>query len=263
MPNRAANTVSVIDPATMQVVDTFDVGLNPQHVVPSWDLKTLWVTNNAEGTPDGTLTPIDPKTGKPGASVVVDDPYNMYFTPDGKSAINVAEARKRLDFLDPQTMALQTSLDVPDCAGINHADFTIDGRYVIFTCEFQGSLVKIDIVNRSVVGYLPLSRGRHAAGHPFVARRQHVLRRRDDARRRVHDRSQRVHRDRLHPHRDRDPRPLPEPRRHQALRRQPRAAATSAVRPTAPGACRCSTSPPERSSSPGPSPAAAAPTWAT
>jgi DNA-binding beta-propeller fold protein YncE len=133
--------------------------LNPQHVVPSWDLKTLWVTNNAEGTPDGTLTPIDPNTGKPGQSVVVDDPYNMYFTPDGKSAINVAEARKRLDFLDPHTMALQGSLDVPGCAGINHADFTIDGRYVIFTCEFQGSLVKIDVLNRSVVGYLQLSQG--------------------------------------------------------------------------------------------------------
>jgi YVTN family beta-propeller protein len=159
VPNRAANTVSVIDPATMQVVDTFDVGLNPQHVVPSWDLKTLWVTNNAEGTPDGSLTPVDPKSGRPGASVFVDDPYNMYFSPDGKSAINVAEARKRLDFLDPQTMAWQTSLGVPDCAGINHADFTIDGRYVIFTCEFQGSLVKIDLLNRSVVGYLPLTEG--------------------------------------------------------------------------------------------------------
>jgi YVTN family beta-propeller protein len=159
VPNRAANTVSVIDPATMRVVDTFDVGLNPQHVVPSWDLKTLWVTNNAEGTPDGTLTRVDPKSGRPGASVVVDDPYNMYFSPDGKSAINVAEARKRLDFLDPQTMAWQTSLGVPDCAGINHADFTIDGRYVIFTCEFQGSLVKIDLLNRSVVGYLNLTEG--------------------------------------------------------------------------------------------------------
>ncbi len=159
VPNRASNTVSVIDPSTMKVVDTFDVGLNPQHVVPSWDLKTLWVTNNAEGTPDGTLTPIDPTTGKPGASMTVDDPYNMYFTPDGKYAINVAEARKRLDFLDPHTMAVQSSLDVPQCAGVNHADFTIDGRYVIFTCEFQGSLVKIDVLNRSVVGYLTLSQG--------------------------------------------------------------------------------------------------------
>jgi YVTN family beta-propeller protein len=159
VPNHESNTVSVIDPSTMQVVDTFNVGLNPQHVVPSWDLKTLWVTNNAEGTTDGTLTPIDPKTGKPGTPVTVDDPYNMYFTPDGKYAINVAEARKRLDFLDPHTMKVESSLEVPGCAGVNHADFTIDGRYVIFTCEFQGSLVKIDVLNHTVVGYLQLSQG--------------------------------------------------------------------------------------------------------
>jgi len=159
VPNRAGDTVSVIDPASMQVVDTFEVGRNPQHVVPSWDLTTLWVTNNAEGTTDGTDTPIDPKTGKPGPSVVVDDPYNMYFTPDGKYAINVAEARKRLDFLDPHTMKLVNSLDVPGCAGINHADFTIDGKFVYFTCEFGGSIAKIDVVNHSVVGYLQLSQG--------------------------------------------------------------------------------------------------------
>ncbi len=159
VPNRVSNTVSVIDPTTMQVVDTFAVGLNPQHVVPSWDLRTLWVTNNAESTPDGTLTPIDPTTGKPRASISVDDPYNMYFTPDGKAAIVVAEARKRLDFRDPQTMQLQKSVDVPDCGGVNHADFSIDGRFVIFTCEFQGSLVKIDVVKRTVIGYLKLSQG--------------------------------------------------------------------------------------------------------
>ena len=159
VPNRADNTVSVIDPATMKVVDTFKVGLNPQHVVPSYDLTTLWVTNNAEGTTDGTLTPIDPKTGKPGQSVTLDDPYNMYFTPDGKYAINVAEARKRLDFLDPHTMKVISSLDVPGCNGINHADFTIDGRYVLFTCEFGGAIAKIDVVNHTVVGYLHLSQG--------------------------------------------------------------------------------------------------------
>jgi YVTN family beta-propeller protein len=159
VPNRADDTVSVIDPATMQIVDTFGVGLNPQHVVPSWDLSTLWVTNNAEGTPNGTLTPVDPKTGTPGPSVVVDDPYNMYFSPDGKYAINVAEARLRLDFLDPKTMAHISSLDVPGCDGINHADFTIDGRYVLFTCEFGGALAKIDMLNRTVVGYLQLSQG--------------------------------------------------------------------------------------------------------
>jgi len=90
VPNLKSNDVYVIDPATRKVVDRFRVGVNPQHVVPSYDLKTLWVTNNAEGRTDGSLTPIDPTTGKPGNALAVDDPYNMYFTPEGRSAIVVA-----------------------------------------------------------------------------------------------------------------------------------------------------------------------------
>ena len=159
VPHVQSNDVYVIDPATFKVVAKFKVGTNPQHVVPSWDLRTLWVANNAEGRKDGSLTPIDPKTGKPGSPIKVDDPYNMYFSPDGKSAIVVAEAYKRLDFRDPHTMAMQASLEIPGCKGINHADFSIDGRFAIFTCEFNGSLAKIDMVNRRVVGFLKLSQG--------------------------------------------------------------------------------------------------------
>jgi YVTN family beta-propeller protein len=160
VPNLQSNDVWVIDPQTFQVVDRFRVGLNPQHVVPAWDLKTLWVANNAENTKKGSLTPIDPATGKPGKPIAVDDPYNMYFTPDGKEAIVVAEAYQRLDFRDPHTMALRSSLATPECKGINHADFSIDGRWAIFTCEFDGMLAKIDLVDRKVVGYLKLSKGR-------------------------------------------------------------------------------------------------------
>jgi len=160
VPNLRSNDVYVVDPNAMKVVDRFKVGIGPQHIVPAWDMRTLWVTNNAEGRTDGSLTPIDPRTGKPGKAVAVDDPYNMYFTPDGKSAIVVAEARKRLDFRDPQTMAAQYSIDVPGCPGINHADFSIDGRFAIFTCEFGGMLVKIDMVGRKVLGYLKLSTGK-------------------------------------------------------------------------------------------------------
>jgi len=156
VPNLRSNDVYVIDPNAMKVVDRYKVGLGPQHIVPSWDLRTLWVTNNAEGRTEGSLTPIDPRTAKPGKAVMVDDPYNMYATPDGKSAIVVAEARKRLDFRDPKTMEMQYSIDVPGCPGVNHADFAIDGRFAIFTCEFSGALVKIDLVERKVLGYLKL-----------------------------------------------------------------------------------------------------------
>jgi YVTN family beta-propeller protein len=163
VPNLQSNDVYVIDPATRKVVDHFPVGFLPQHVIPSWDLQTLWVANNGRRRSDGSLTQIDPKTGSPGSRIYVADPYNMYFTPDGKAAIVVAERLKRLDFRDPHTMQLLQSLPTPGCSGVNHADFAIDGSYAIFTCEFRGGgLVKIDIVHRKVLGYLKLD----ASGMP-------------------------------------------------------------------------------------------------
>ena len=159
VPHVQSNDVYVIDPKTYKVIDKYKVGLNPQHVVPSWDMQTLWVTNNAERTNKGTLTPIDPRTGKPGKDVPVHDPYNMYFSPDGKSAIVVEEAEKRLAFRDPRTMELQYYIQTPRCAGINHADFSIDGTFAIFTCEFSRSLAKIDLVERKAMAYLRLSKG--------------------------------------------------------------------------------------------------------
>ncbi|MBS0539327.1 MAG: YncE family protein [Proteobacteria bacterium] len=157
VPNRRSNTVTVIDQNTLAVVDTIKVGRNPQHVVPSWDLRTLWVANNAEGRTDGSLTPIDPATGKAGAAIPVDDPYNVYFTPSGRRAIIVAEELRRLDFRNPQTMKLDFSIAVPKCGGVNHADFSIDGSFALFTCEFDGAVTKIDLVNRAVVGTLMLT----------------------------------------------------------------------------------------------------------
>ncbi len=173
VPNLRSNDVYVVDPNAMKVVDRFKVGISPQHIVPAYDLRTLWVTNNAEGRPDGSLTPIDPRTGKPGAPVAVDDPYNMYYTPDGKSAIVVAEARKRLDFRDPKTMAMQYAVEVPGCPGINHADFSTDGRTAFFTCEFAGSIAKVDLVGHKVDGYLhlqmPATRFKETRGAPRTA----------------------------------------------------------------------------------------------
>ena len=158
VPTVKSADIYVIDPATFEVVDHFNVGGNPQHIIPSWDLKTLWIAGSAERQRSGILTPIDPKTGKPGTTIKVPDAYNLYFTPDGHSAVVVAEALKRLEFRDPQTMAMQYNIATPQCSGLNHADFSIDGRYAVFTCEFSGGgLVKIDLVTRKVVASLQLA----------------------------------------------------------------------------------------------------------
>ena len=157
-PNLTTGRVDVIDPATFQVVDSYVAVPSPQHIVPSYDLQTLWVSGDISYTGGhANVAPIDPKTGKIGKSIDVPDSYNMYFTPDGASAILVAEAKRRLEFRDPHTMALQGYVVVPECAGINHADFALDGSYAIFTCEFSDKLAKIDLVQHKVAGMLALS----------------------------------------------------------------------------------------------------------
>jgi DNA-binding beta-propeller fold protein YncE len=123
------------------------VGLVPQHIVPSYDLRTLWVTNDI----GNSLTPIDPRDGRPGRAIRVVDPYNLYFTPDGRYAIVMAEALRRIDFRDPHTMRLHHALSVPQCAGVNHADFTADGRYMLVSCEFGAAMVVVDVPAERVV----------------------------------------------------------------------------------------------------------------
>ncbi len=159
VPDLGSNDVTVIDPARMKVVDRFKVGRGPQHVVPAWDLKSLWVTGSADGRIPGSLTEIDPRTARPTRTLTVPDAYNMYFTADGRSAVVVAESRRRLEFRDPHTMKLQGALDTPECRGINHADFSPAGDYAIFTCEFGGAVAKIDLVHRKVLGVLKLAQG--------------------------------------------------------------------------------------------------------
>jgi len=154
VPNSKSDTVDVIDPRTFKVIDHFPVGTLPQHVTPSWDMRTLWVLNDY----GNSVTRIDPATGKKGETLPVDDPYNMYYTPDGKYAIVVAEQRRRLDFRDPQTMKLKRSLHVA-CPGVDHLDFSADGRYFIASCEFGAKMIKVDVEDPRVLGSVRLRAG--------------------------------------------------------------------------------------------------------
>jgi DNA-binding beta-propeller fold protein YncE len=154
VPNSAGDSVDVIDPRTYTVVEHFSVSALPQHITPSHDLKTLYVNDDV----GNTLTPIDPVTGRPGRALSVEDPYNLYFTIDGRYAIVVAERLHRLDFRDAHTFRLVRSLRVP-CAGVNHMDFSPTGRYVIASCEFSGRLMKVDVHRFRVVAVRKLPRG--------------------------------------------------------------------------------------------------------
>ncbi|HET7515348.1 MAG TPA: hypothetical protein VFJ60_11145 [Gaiella sp.] len=154
VPNSRSDTVDVIDPRTFRIVRHFAVGGLPQHVVPSWDLRRLYVTNDT----GNSLTPIDPRTGKPGPRIPVEDPYNMYFSPDGRYAIVVAERLDRLDFRDPHTFVLRHSLSVP-CRGVDHMDFSANQSTLLASCEFSGQLLVIDVEHQRLLRTVQLPDG--------------------------------------------------------------------------------------------------------
>jgi len=151
VPNSRKASVDVIDPETYKIIDHFSVGREPQHVTPSYDLKSLWVLADR----GNQLTRIDPVTGQKKQTVPVEDPYNMYYTPDGRYAIVVAERKRRLDFRDAHTLALVHSLDVP-CRGVDHMDFSASGRYLIASCEFSSEMIKVDVAEQKLLETLPL-----------------------------------------------------------------------------------------------------------
>jgi DNA-binding beta-propeller fold protein YncE len=154
VPNSASNTVDVIDQRTFKIVAHYRVGLQPQHVTPSYDLKTLWVDNDM----GNSLTPVSPVTGRPkGKAVRVTDPYNLYFAPGGRFAIVVAEGEHRLDFRFAHTMKLHRALVVP-CRGVDHMDFSANGRFLLASCEFSAKMVKVDVRRERVAGVVRLPR---------------------------------------------------------------------------------------------------------
>jgi len=155
VPNSEAGTVDVIDPVSFRIIDHFAVGHLPQHVTPAWDLRTLYVDNDL----GNSLTPIDPRTGRAGAPIPVEDPYNLYFTPDGTKAIVVAEKLRQLDFRDPRTWKLLKSVPIAH-AGVDHGDFSTDGKEMLLSCEFSGWVVRVDVEHMSVTGEL------HVGGSP-------------------------------------------------------------------------------------------------
>ena len=106
----------------------------------------MYVNNNHSNS----LTPIDPKTGKPGPNIPIDDPYNLYFTPDGKYAIVMEERNNTITMRDAKTFAVVKKVRTP-CRGVNHADYSIDGSYFIASCEFSAQLIKFDIATLEVV----------------------------------------------------------------------------------------------------------------
>jgi DNA-binding beta-propeller fold protein YncE len=147
VPHELGGDIAVIDPLARRVIDRFAVGRTPHHVAPSYDMSRLYV--NVMGS--GWLTEIDIWSGRPVRNIPVAAPYNLYFSPDGSLAIVAAEVFNRLDFYDPITWRVVYRLPIR-ASGIDHLDFTADGRYLLVSAEFDGQVILVDLEALAVAG---------------------------------------------------------------------------------------------------------------
>jgi DNA-binding beta-propeller fold protein YncE len=56
-------------------------------------------------------------------------------------------------------MRLHHSLDVPQCLGVDHLDFSADGRFLYASCEFAGRMIEVDVHREKLVRTLTLGNG--------------------------------------------------------------------------------------------------------
>lgn len=159
VPNEESDDVTVIDPATFEVVGRFAVGDMPEHINPDWALEYLWVSNMN----GGTLTKIDPMTAEPIDTIDLPIfPYALYYTLDGEEAMVITNYIAQEDvgdngvhFYDPDTWELLAYVNVP-WPGADDADLTADGRYLAISAEYSGYLVFIDTEQMTLAGQVEI-----------------------------------------------------------------------------------------------------------
>lgn len=154
VPDSHGSTVTVISQQTHKIVRVIAAGQLSQHVTPSYDLERLY-TNSSEAD---EFVVLNPRTATRTRTIAVPRPYNLYFTPDGAQAVVMVEQHDTIRFADPTTFKKREDLRVNGCKGPNHSDFSANGRYLVITCEFSGTLLKVATVSHKVLGVLHLAR---------------------------------------------------------------------------------------------------------
>ncbi|MCS6763911.1 MAG: YncE family protein [Candidatus Protistobacter heckmanni] len=137
--NSGDASVSLIDKATYQVVETYPIGKEPHHLLATPDNKSLLVANAAANE----LVVLDPVTGKlqrriPG----IDDPYKIGFSPDQKWFVT---AGNRVDIYayDGKDMKIRKQVPMPQTPG--HLALTGDSKIVFVTLQDSDELSAIDL----------------------------------------------------------------------------------------------------------------------
>lgn len=162
--DQVSNTVSVIDPATNQLLGLIKLGeLPPAALLPLYKGQSL--VHGLGYSPDGTrlcvvsigsnaITLINTATNKPIKSRYLGrSPHEAFFTPDGKEIYAAVRGEDYVSVLDAET--LEEKARVKTNPGPGMILFRPDGKYAFVPSSFTPELCVIDTAAREVVARVP------------------------------------------------------------------------------------------------------------
>jgi YVTN family beta-propeller protein len=152
--NTKADSVSIIDTGTFEVVGTIPLGPGkPNRIVFHPEGRTAWVVYDKSHD----LGVIDAESRKLVKRVKIGgNPYNLAFTPDGRHLLVLDWASDKstdeVIFYDLKAEKIDGRVEVSTWPA--HAIFSRDGKLLYVSGETAGDVTVIDVVQRTVVGRL-------------------------------------------------------------------------------------------------------------
>ncbi|APR35515.1 YVTN family beta-propeller repeat protein [Paraburkholderia sp. SOS3] len=145
--NSGEATLSLIDEATHQVVETVPTGKEPHHLMATPDNTSLIVANSVSNN----LLFVDPKSGKVQRWVEgIEDPYQIGFSPNRKWLVTTGLRLDRLDIYHYDGHNLALAQRLPLAVMPSHIAFSADSKTVFVTLQVSGELAAVDLATQTV-----------------------------------------------------------------------------------------------------------------
>ncbi|CAB3766224.1 YVTN family beta-propeller repeat protein [Paraburkholderia solisilvae] len=145
--NSGEATLSLIDEASRQVIETVPTGKEPHHLMATPDNASLIVANSVSNN----LLFVDPKSGKVQRWVEgIEDPYQIGFSPDRKWLVTTGLRLDRLDIYHYDGHNVVLAQRLPLAVMPSHMAFSADSKTVFVTLQVSGELAAVDLPTQTV-----------------------------------------------------------------------------------------------------------------
>ncbi len=143
--NSADASISEFDINTHQEIRRIPVLREPHHMALTPDGQSLVVGDTA----GNAAFFLDPDTGEVQRHVTMSDPYQLFYSPNGKFLTTAGLARDQVDIYDAAT--LQLKFRIPAKSMPSHANYAPDSSAVYVSLQDTGRVMAIDTATGKVL----------------------------------------------------------------------------------------------------------------